>query len=264
VVNHDEAEGKTLTRLVDPGTQVLTYGTNGATELQGSILGMDSTGMNLNIASPWGGGNVRTGLLGRRNLSNLLAAAGTLALMGMPWDKVMHQIEIMSAEPGKMNCLAGELGQPAAVIDGARTPEELEDVLLTLRSHLHGRLVCVLADIDQENRCLGEPAANRRSGESRESALQGRLGATEETAGCRPHSRLSPLQRVSWQAEMVRVAELLSDQVITASRANRRDAIRRALRDCGPGDIVLIAGMGLGDWQRHGEAAVRDLLEEAA
>ena len=216
VVDHDDAEGKTLTRLVDPATQVLTYGTNGATELQGSILGMDSTGMNLSIASPWGGGDVRTGLLGRRNLSNLLAAAGALALMGMPWDKVMHQIEIMSAVPGRMNCLAGERGQPAAVIDGARTAEELEEVLLTLRSHLHGRLACVLAS-----------------------------GAEQ-------------------QAEMVDLAESLADRVFTATPARRREAIRLALSENGPGDIVLIAGMGLGDWQRNGEAAVRDLLEEAA
>ena len=49
---------------------------------------------------------------------------GALALMGMPWDKVMHQIEIMSAVPGRMNCLAGERGQPAAVIDGARSSGE--------------------------------------------------------------------------------------------------------------------------------------------
>ena len=43
-----------------------------------------------------------------------------------------------------MNCLAGEGRQPTAVIDHARTPAELEEVLMTLRGHLHGRLYCVL------------------------------------------------------------------------------------------------------------------------
>lgn len=145
IVNHDTAEGKTLTRLMGGDAQVLTFGTNGATELHGSILGMDSLGMTISLSSPWGGGQLRTGLLGRENLSSLLAAAGALALMGMPWNKVMHQLEIMSAVPGRMSCVEGEPGQPAAVIDNARTPEALENVLLALRSHLHGRLYCVLA-----------------------------------------------------------------------------------------------------------------------
>ena len=144
VINHDEAEGKTLSRLADNGTQVLTYGTNGATELRGAIGSMDSTGMTVRIASPWGGGELRTGLLGRRNLSHLLAAAGALALLGMNWNRIMHQVEIMSAAPGRMNCIAGEPGRPVAVLDSARTPAALEDVLTALRSHLHGRLHCVL------------------------------------------------------------------------------------------------------------------------
>jgi len=144
VVDHDTAEGKALTRLMADDVQVLTFGTNGSTELQGSFLGMDAGGMTIRIASPWGGGQVHTGLLGRRNLSALLAAAGTLALMGMPWDRVMHQVEIMGAVPGRLKRIDGEPGQPTAVIDYAYTAEELEEVLVALRSHLHGRLSCVL------------------------------------------------------------------------------------------------------------------------
>ena len=84
VVNHDDPAGKALSRLINNGTQVLTYGTNGSTELRGSILNMDSSGMRISVASPWGGGEIQTGLMGSFNLSNLLASAGTLALMGMP------------------------------------------------------------------------------------------------------------------------------------------------------------------------------------
>lgn len=216
VVNHDEAEGKTLTRLMAGGTQVLTYGTTGSTELHGSVLDMDSAGMSISIASPWGGGELKTGLLGRQNLCNLLATAGALALMGMPWNRVMHQLEIMSAVPGRMSCIGGEPGQPAAVIDHARTPEALEEALLTLRSHLHGRLFCVLGNSS------------------------------------------------SWQKEMRRVAESYADRVFTASVAGRSEAIHRALGESGRGDIVLFAGTGHGDWRRDGEAAIRELMEDAA
>ena len=61
--------------------------------------------MTFSIASPWGGGKLHTGLLGAFNVSNLLAAAGTLALLGMPWNQVMHQLEIMHPFPGACTAL---------------------------------------------------------------------------------------------------------------------------------------------------------------
>jgi UDP-N-acetylmuramoyl-L-alanyl-D-glutamate--2,6-diaminopimelate ligase len=101
----DDALGKLLIAEIRNGTEVLSYGTNGS-ELRGSVLQMDSSGMSLRIASQWGGGEVRSGLLGAFNVSNLLAAAGTLALLGMPWSRVMQQLEFMHAVPGRMHCPA--------------------------------------------------------------------------------------------------------------------------------------------------------------
>ncbi|NNL04427.1 MAG: hypothetical protein HKO85_03995 [Xanthomonadales bacterium] len=181
VINHDEAEGKLLVSRARDGIQVLTYGSNGATELQGSILSQDSTGMNIRIASPWGGGELRTGLLGNRCLSSLMAAAGALALMGMPWNRVMHQLEIMSPVPGQMSCIAGEGARPAAVIDHARTPHALEQVLRELRSHLHGRLFCILHSGGGHRRALADVASSLAdevhevSGSTRSAVLRGVL-----------------------------------------------------------------------------------------
>ena len=155
VINQDDALGKSLISEIRNGTEVLSYGTNGSSELRGSILQMDSSGMKLTLASPWGAGEVHTGLLGSFNLSNLLAAAGTLALLGMPWTRVMQQIETMHAVPGRMRCLGGERNQPVVVVDYAHTPDALRQALTALRSHLHGRLVCVyrcVGDRDRGNR----------------------------------------------------------------------------------------------------------------
>ena len=216
VVNHDTAAGKALARRAAGGVQVLTFGSRGATELQGSVRSMDSNGMTIGLASPWGRGEIRTGLLGRRNLDGLLAAAGALALMGVPWAQVMHQVEIMRPLPGRMYCLAGEGRQPSAVIDHAHTPAALEEVLLSLRDHLHGRLYCVLVGA----------GVNR--------------------------------------TDMLQVGEALSDRLFESTHRGRGRVIREALRQAGPGDIVLIAGAGRGQWARRGEAEVRSLMEEAA
>ena len=85
VINHDDAAGKALSRHVAQSAQVLSYGTNGSTELRASIMNMDSSGITLTIASPWGGGKLHTGLLGAFNVSNLLAAAGIMSGPIMPW-----------------------------------------------------------------------------------------------------------------------------------------------------------------------------------
>jgi UDP-N-acetylmuramoyl-L-alanyl-D-glutamate--2,6-diaminopimelate ligase len=164
VVNHDTSGGKALARCAAEGVQVLTFGSRGATELQGSVRAMDSNGMTIGLASPWGRGEIRTGLLGRRNLDGLLAAAGSLALLGVPWAQVMHQVEIMRPLPGRMYCLAGEGRQPSAVIDHAHTPAALEDVLMSLRDHLHGSLYCVLVDAGANRAALSEVAATLSDG----------------------------------------------------------------------------------------------------
>ena len=78
VINHDDPVGKSLIRHVAQSTQVLSYGTNGSSELRAAILNMDSSGITFSIASPWGGGKLHTGLLGAFNVSNLMATAGTL------------------------------------------------------------------------------------------------------------------------------------------------------------------------------------------
>ena len=255
VINHDDAAGKTLARRIDNGTQVLSYGTNGATELRGAILGMDSAGMTLSLASPWGGGEIRTGLMGAYNLPNLLAAAGTLALMGMPWNQVMHQLEIMRPAPGQMQCLGDEPGQPLIVVDEANTPDALEKALQALRSHLRGRLVCVVG-------CGGETGreARLRKAQAAET-LADRVVMTTGTPGSdAPFAVFADAMKGLERPGEARFIE------------DRAEAIRAAIGECGPGDIVLVTGKGQGTLNiagsghrpRSDEATVREVLEAAA
>ena len=255
VINHDDAAGKTLSRLITNGTQVLTYGTNGSTELRGSILQMNSSGMTISIASPWGGGELNTGLLGAFNLSNLLAAAGTLALLGMPWNQVMHELEIMQAVPGRMQCLGGEPDQPVVVVDYAHTPEALRQALKALRSHLHGRLVCVFG-------CGGDWDSGKRPmmAQAAESLADRLIITSDNPRGEEPGQIFR---------DMMAGLERPDDVQITEDRGT---AIRQAIRESTPGDIILIAGKGHEAWQESkgekipfsDEAAALAVLEDAA
>jgi UDP-N-acetylmuramoyl-L-alanyl-D-glutamate--2,6-diaminopimelate ligase len=255
IINHDDPAGKSLIRHVSQSTQVLSYGTNGASELRAAILDMDSSGMTLSIASPWGGGKLHTGLLGAFNVSNLLATAGTLALLGMPWTWVMHQMEIMHPVPGRMHCLGGEFNQPVVVVDYAHTPDALEQALLALRAHLHGRLICVFG-------CGGDRDAGKRPMMAKVAeSLADRIVLTTDN----PRNEL-PEEIIGDM--LAGLDDHGKVEVIT----DRSAAIRQAVLKSRSGDIVLIAGKGHETWQEtrgrripfSDEALVRSALEDAA
>jgi len=255
IVNQDDALGKSLIAEIRNGTEVLSYGTNGSSELRGSVLSMDSLGMTLRLISPWGEGVVRSGLLGAFNLSNLLAAAGTLALLGMPWDRVLHQLEIMHPVPGRMHCLGGEPNQPVVVVDYAHTPDALRQALTALRSHLHGRLVCVFG-------CGGERDAGKRPmmAQVAESLADQVVLTSDNPRGEEPAAIFRDMRAGLERPSEARMVE------------DRGTAIRQAVLESGEGDIVLIAGKGHEAWQEvkgqkipfSDEAAVRAVLGEAA
>jgi UDP-N-acetylmuramoyl-L-alanyl-D-glutamate--2,6-diaminopimelate ligase len=255
VVNLDDPFGKELAAGISNGTEVFTYGTNGSSELRGSVLQMDSLGMRIRMASPWGDGEVRTGLLGAFNISNLLAAAGTLALLGMPWNQVLHQVEMMRAVPGRMHCMGGDAAQPVVVVDYAHTPDALQQALTALRSHLHGRLVCVFGcggDRDRGKRPLMAQVAE---------SLSDRLVMTSDNPrGEDPASIIEDMRAGLKQPEKAQVI------------LDRASAIRQAVHSSGPGDIILVAGKGHEAWQEtkgqkiafSDEEAVNSALEDAA
>jgi UDP-N-acetylmuramoyl-L-alanyl-D-glutamate--2,6-diaminopimelate ligase len=255
IINLDDPFGKILAGEISNGTQVFSYGTNGSSELRGSVLQMDSLGMTISLDSPWGGGEVRTGLLGAFNVSNLLAAAGTLALLGMPWSQVMHQLEIMHAVPGRMHCMGGEVAQPVVVVDYAHTPDALRQVLTALRSHLHGQLVCVFG-------CGGDRDSGKRPMMARvaESLADRIVMTTDNPRNEDPAGILQDMLAGLDQPGQARVIE------------DRAAAIRQAVLECGSGDIVLVAGKGHEAWQEtkgqripfSDEATVSAALEVAA
>ncbi len=103
--------------------------------VQGQRLELTANGLRLHIQSSWGQGELRAGLLGRFNASNLLATLATLLALEMPFDEALARLAQTATVPGRMERIGGESGQPLAVIDYAHTPYALEQVLSALREH---------------------------------------------------------------------------------------------------------------------------------
>ncbi len=255
VINHDDLVGRKWIDQWSGAGQVLSYGLAPGAELTAEVLALDSDGMALRLQGPWGSAEFRTGLMGGFNVSNLLACAGTLALLGMEWSEVVEQLEQLESVPGRMCRMGGEPGQPVVIVDYAHTPDALAHALEAARCHLSGRLVCVFG-------CGGNRDRGKRP-------QMGRVAEefSDQVVVTSDNPRFESVNSI--------INDILSgfDQPQAARvEADRAIAIMRAVSDSGPGDVVLVAGKGHEGWQEiagkrmpfNDEAVVRAALEAAA
>lgn len=255
VINHDDHTGRSWIADLGKSAQVLSYGMAPGAELEAEILGVDADGMFLRMDGPWGRSEFRTGLLGAFNVSNLLATAGTLSLLGMDWSDVVAEMEMMQPVPGRMMRLGGSPGQPVVVIDYAHTPDALSHALKAVRAHLSGRLTCVFG-------CGG----NRDKGKRPE------MARAVETEADRMVVTSDNPRFESVNSIINDVLSGLEHPQQALVEPDRATAISRAISESGPGDIVLIAGKGHETYQEVAgqklpfseEALVRMVLEAAA
>ena len=235
IINHDDSYGRKWFGELNGGMEMLSFGLEEGAELRAIVSSMDIDGMRIRINGPWGSDEVHTSLLGEFNASNLLATAGTLALLGMPWNQVLHQLEIMQPVPGRMMRLGGEQGQPVVVVDYAHTPDALESALHAVRAHLDGKLICVFG-------CGG----NRDQGKRPQMGRAAELLADDvfvTSDNPRNESAAKIIDDV--------IAGLEKPGKVTIE-PDRASAIQQAIANCEPGDVVLVAGKGHESWQEIG------------
>src|SRR5690606_28799179 len=102
-------------------------------------------------------------LLGRFNLSNLLAVVGALLGLDYGLNEILKVVPQLQSPAGRMQRLGGG-DRPLLVVDYAHTPDALEKVLEAMRPHVRGRLLCLFGcggDRDRGKRPLMAAAAER-------------------------------------------------------------------------------------------------------
>lgn len=102
----------------------------------------DDDGVRATLVTPQGEHHLRSALLGRFNLSNVLAAVGALLGLEYALDEILAVLPKLEGPAGRMQRLGGG-NQPLVVVDYAHTPDALEKVLMALRPHAKGRLLCL-------------------------------------------------------------------------------------------------------------------------
>lgn len=233
VINVDDAFGRTLADTIPAGVALLRYGVeNDAADVVASTIETGPGGQKFLLATPWGTGEVATRLLGRFNVSNLLAVAACLGQLGVPFATIRTALPALDPVPGRMSRLGGAGAQPLVVVDYAHTPDALEQALTSLRAHCSGRLVCVFG-------CGGERDVGKRP----------EMGAIAERLADRIIITDDNPRGEDGDAIVEHILVGLERPQSTTIERDRASAIAHAIERAHPGDIVLIAGKGHESYQ---------------
>ena len=170
---------------------------------------------------------IHSPLLGRFNIDNLLAVAGTLRALGWPLHQVASMLPRLTPVDGRMSRAGGERGLPLVVVDYAHTPDALKQALSSLREHSPGRLTCIFG-------CGGDRDRGKRP-QMAEVAERGAdaVVVTDDNPRSEDGNAI--------------VAEILAGFVDPSRVTVERDrglAIARAIAGADGNDILLIAGKG--------------------
>src|SRR5690606_36689215 len=109
-------------------------GATGAT-LRAESIGLTPAGLRFELVEEGRALPVASPLLGRFNIDNLLAVAGSLRALGWPLERVAATLPRLHPVAGRMSRVGGGRGQPLVVVDYAHTPDALQQALASLREH---------------------------------------------------------------------------------------------------------------------------------
>lgn len=225
VVNQDDPRRAQIE--TSTAARLLTYGLSEKAMLYPEKLQGAADGFSFILRSPFGSTSIRSHLVGRHNVTNVLAAVGVGLSLSIPLTKISEAIQSLEEVPGRLERIP--TGQSFALfVDYAHTEDGLRNVLIALRPFTKRRLIVVFGcggDRDRTKR----PKMGRIASEAADRAI-----VTSDNP--RSEDPMSILQEIIVGfSPSFRAYEVIE---------NRASAIERALEMAGEGDLVLIDGKG--------------------
>jgi len=242
VIYHGDSWGRKWEKL--GGFQALTYGLDNGAQITATKVAYDFQGVQFMASTPAGRFGVKSSLLGKFNVLNIMAAIGVGLSYQLQPDVLVAGIEQCRSVPGRLEKI--DRGQPfVVVVDYAHTDDALRNVIQSARelaSHRTppGRVVTLFGcggDRDRSKRPLMGEAA-------------GSLSDLVVLTSDNPRSE-EPLN-------------IINDAVVGLQRVNSRyliepdraTAIRRAIQEARAGDVVILAGKGHETYQVVGSTTL--------
>ncbi len=247
-VNLDDAHGERLAALLPAHLARVTFGESPRAQVRAENISLGFKGATFRLVwpalsgaeGPGGACEVVSPLLGRYNVSNVLAAAAAAWGLGRDPAAFLPRLTAFPGVPGRMERI--ELGQPFnALVDYAHTDDALRHALAMLRAitPAPGRVLAVFG-------CGGNRDRAKRPLMAR--AVQDHADLAFATAD---NPRGEPLAQIF--ADMR--AGVTAPEKFTWTD-DRRHALSLALDACRPGDSLLVAGKGHETYQEFADTVV--------
>ncbi|MGE3511385.1 MAG: UDP-N-acetylmuramoyl-L-alanyl-D-glutamate--2,6-diaminopimelate ligase [Vicinamibacterales bacterium] len=228
--------------LIEVSSRPMTYGVVRSADVSAGPVSFSLAGLSFEARTPRGALQVRSALVGRPNVYNILAAVATASALDLPHEAIERGISALPGVPGRFEVVSAPDDAVTVVVDYAHTDDALRNVLETARPLTQGRLITVFGcggDRDRTKRPLMGAVAGRLSdlivitSDNPRSEDPARI-IEEVQRGITPDTRRDASQRI-------------------LTIVDRRAGIARAVELARAGDLVLIAGKGHEKYQVIGD-----------
>lgn len=237
IINSDDEIGRRISDNLSSDIHCVRYGLDKKFEptVYGSDLKLNQHGLSMNVATPWGNGEINVPLLGEFNASNIMAVLSVMLLQGIEFNEALNRLTKIKSVAGRMQRFGNDK-TPLVVVDFAHTPDALEQALSSLRQHTQNNLWCVFG-------CGGDRDKGKR-------ALMG--AAAENKADFVVLTNDNP--RSESAIDIIEdIKSGIKNLINITVEQDRHKAIQYAISQAKVGDVVLIAGKGHENYQLIGD-----------
>jgi UDP-N-acetylmuramoyl-L-alanyl-D-glutamate--2,6-diaminopimelate ligase len=235
-VNIGDDSGAAIRSLSPLST--LGYCLGADADVRGDILYLGHDGLKLEIQHAGRATTLETGLRGKMNAENIVAAYSISLLLGIEAEHIREGIARVQAIPGRMEAITGR--GMCAIVDYAHTPDALRGLLGDVRQISGGSIICVFG-------CGGDRDAGKRPEMGKiASESADRLIVTSDNP--RTEDPMKIIQDI-----VAGIPEGTDYEVVP----DRAEAIETAVAAGTEGDTIVIAGKGHEDYQIIGDRKIK-------
>ena len=181
--------------------------------------------------------NLEIPLVGFFQIKNLLMAVLAAIDCGINKKRIFNQLSKIKSVPGRLECIASLKNNASIIVDFAHTPDALEQALIAIKKQFKKKIIIVFG-------CGGERDKNKRS-------IMGKIAKKY----CRKIFVTDDNPR-NENPQKIRNTIIKSCKNIAINIGNRKKAIKDAITELRPNEVLLVAGKGHETTQDYGKKII--------
>jgi UDP-N-acetylmuramoyl-L-alanyl-D-glutamate--2,6-diaminopimelate ligase len=223
VINNDDKYARFIKGLTE--ARIITYGIDRDADVHAEKIRLDSYGTEFKVATAKGDITLRSHLIGRHNIYNILAVVSWALKEGIALSLIKAGMENFSLVPGRLERIRNDRGF-SVFVDYAHTEDALKNVITALREVYKKKIIVVFG-------CGGERDKTKRPkmGRTVTELADYAIITSDNPRSEGPLTIIEDIKRGIRKKNFCVVLE-------------RRAAIKESISLARKGDVVLVAGKG--------------------